>query len=79
MNLTSVIIQIKEEIRCKEDKHKNEIKCLNDVLAKLRELDTTCKYCNGKGLVLMSEDDIPNPLDPRIFRECMHCCGSGEL
>lgn len=82
LNLVPAIRQIEEQIMEIEREYKTKAKPYHDSLKALRQLNTACEKCNGKGKVLRrrvcAEDDRPDPTDPRDYIKCDICGGTGR-
>lgn len=82
LNLVPAIRQIEEQIMEIEREYKIKAKPYHDSLKALRQLNTACEKCNGKGKVLRrrvcAEDDRPDPTDPRDYIQCDICKGTGR-
>jgi hypothetical protein len=81
MNLVPAIKEMEREIsriQTEADRRKRDLK---EGLKALRKLNTACENCGGEGKILRSracaEDDRPDPNDPRDYRTCSYCRGTG--
>lgn len=83
LNLVPAIKAIENEIKKLDAEHNKKIKPYIDSLIQLREINTACEFCCGKGKILRkrscAEDDRPDPEDPRDYVICPSCGGSGLL
>lgn len=83
LNLVPAIKELEQEITKRKLEFAKSIKPYVDSLAQLRKLNEACEFCNGKGKILRSrvcaEDDRPDPKDPRDYRTCPYCAGTGLL
>lgn len=81
LNLVPAIKAIQSQIREIEYEYQVKLKPFNDSLKQLREINEACERCNGEGKILRNrscaEDDAPDPNDPRDYRVCPDCKGSG--
>lgn len=81
LNLVPAIKAIEKEINKLNTEHNKKIKPYIDSLMQLREINTACELCYGKGKILRkrscAEDDKPNPEDPRDYVICPSCGGNG--
>lgn len=81
MNLVPAINEMQKEISNLELEYAGKLKELKDGLRALRQLNTVCEKCEGKGKYLRSracaEDYRPDPNDPSDYKTCPECNGSG--
>lgn len=82
MNLVPAIQEMENAIGRLKHEYEIQIKELQNGLKALRQLNTVCEKCDGKGTILRSracaEDDRPDPNDPTDWRKCSECHGSGK-
>lgn len=82
MNLVPAIKAIQAEMDKLLKEYRETVKPYEDSLTQLRKLNTACENCGGSGKVLRrrvcTEDDRPDPNDPRDYVKCQLCGGTGE-
>lgn len=83
INLVPAIKEIESIMNKMRQDYEMQIRPYQDSLNQLRKINTACEFCNGKGKILRSracaEDDRPDPNDPKDYKSCPYCGGTGMI
>lgn len=80
-NLVPGIKEVQKIVNQMEAEHQKALAPYLNSLKVMREINTTCETCEGKGWVLRAracaEDDRPDPNNSRDRNQCPDCHGTG--
>lgn len=83
VNLVPAIRELQKIINEMKRDYETKVQPYRDSLNQLRKINTACELCNGTGKILRSracaEDDRPDPKDPRDYKPCPYCAGTGIM
>lgn len=83
MNLLPALEEMRRQIQKVKSEKDMELHELEQGLDALKKLNTYCESCGGVGKTLRSracaEDDRPDENDPRDWRKCNYCGGTGRV
>lgn len=77
-NLVAALKELRKEKADLEAEYKSKLIGIDTAILAVQRINTTCEKCEGKGKILRTEDDRPDPNDPSDWITCPDCHGSGH-